>query len=265
MKLGRNLRHVLTLFAGFAIGIHVAVFLHELGHALGYWVSGGIVTRLVMEAPAPVGHVSGSTTNPYPYTWGGVVFGSLVTLVPLALSWRLTGKPTLRFTLLMVAAFCLSHNGLYLFVGGFLPFGDALDMIRLGAPRFLLVLMGLPLLAGSVVVLAWAIRTVGLRPEEPAWKWVVVAELGLFPVPALTLMPLLSPTASRAMQESMLLYAACYAACFALAGLRAHSAARSGDAGADRLLMPGSWRTPLVLFAAAFVLIGVEWLAFRPR
>jgi hypothetical protein len=256
-------RTMVTLFAGFAIGIHIAVFAHEMGHALGYWVSGGSVSAIVMEAPAPTGYVIGSTADPRPVVWGGVVFGSLVTLIPLGLSRALARKSLARFAALMVAAFCLAHNGLYLFVGGLLPFGDAVGMIDRGAPPWLLVLLGLPLLAGFVMVLASALQGVDLDPAEPAWKWIVTVEAGLFPVPALTLMPLLSPAASRQMQSSMLLYAATYATCFALAAWRARSAARARNSDDEHFLMPRSWRVPVTLFAAAVMLIAIEWLSFR--
>lgn len=259
-----NIRIILTLFAGFAIAIHIAVFLHELGHAFGYWISGGAVTAIVMEAPAPTGYVRGSSADPRPVVWGGVVFGSLVTLIPLVIARYVAPKSPLRFTALMVASFCLSHNGLYLFVGGFVPFGDALGMIDLGAPRWLLILLGLPLLSGFVLVLASAIPMVGLGPADSLWKWIVSVELGLFPVPALTLIPVLSPAASQEMKSSMLVYAACYAACFVIAAYRARSVAQARDAEYNNSLMPNSWRVTAALIAAGFVLIAAEWVAFRP-
>jgi hypothetical protein len=262
--LAHELRKVLTLFAGFAIGIHIAVFLHELGHALGYWISGGSVIAIVMNAPAPTGHVVGGAQVRGPYTWGGVVFGSLCAVFPLALSRYLARSSATRFTALMVAAFCLAHNGLYLFVGGILPFGDAIGMIELGAPHWLLIVLGMPLLAAFIFVLASAIQGVGPDPAISLWKWLIIVELGLFPVPALTLMPLLSPTASRNMQASMLLYAATYAACFALAGYRAWLVAQTRKADDESTRMCESWKLTIRLFAVAFLLIAVEWIAFRP-
>ena len=264
VSLLNNIRMILTLFAGFAIGIHIAVFLHELGHALGYWISGGSVIAIVMNAPAPTGYVSGSSADSRPPIWGGVVFGSLCTLIPLAISKYSAKLATVRFAALMVAAFCLAHNGLYLFVGGILPFGDALGMIDLGAPHWLLILLGLPLLTGFVVVLASAIQAVNFDPAEPIWKWIIIVELGLFPVPALTLVPLLSPATSRAMKSSMLLYAACYAACFAIAAYRARLVAQSHDAPNKSSQMPQSWQVTAALFAVGIVIVAIEWGAFRP-
>ena len=45
-----NVRQIVTLFAGVVIGMHAAVLLHEFGHALGFWFSGGTVVRIVMQA-----------------------------------------------------------------------------------------------------------------------------------------------------------------------------------------------------------------------
>lgn len=259
-----NIRIILTLFAGFAIAIHIAVFLHELGHALGYWISGGSVIAIVMEAPAPTGYVRGSSADPRPVVWGGVVFGSFVALVPRAIARYVAPKSPVSFTALMVASFCLAHNGLYLFVGGIVPFGDALGMIDLGAPRWLLILLGLPLLTGFILVLASAIQAVGLVRVDPIWKWLLVVELGLFPVPALTLMPVLSLAASQQMKSSMVLYAATYAACFAIAAYRARSVAQARGAEHNSSRMRQSWQDTAALFAVTFVLIAVEWVAFRP-
>src|SRR5262249_42182532 len=112
-----DFRRTLTLFAGFLIGIHIAVFLHELGHALGTWIGGGHVSAIVMLAPLPAGYVTGSAPNPLPSIWGGVAFGSLCTLAPLLAARCLDAKSPVRFAALMTAAFCLGHNAIYLFVG----------------------------------------------------------------------------------------------------------------------------------------------------
>jgi len=258
-----HIRNILTLFAGFALGIHVAVFLHELGHALGIWIGGGTVTAIVMMAPLPAGTVEGSAPNPFPNVWGGVAFGTLCTLAPLLAAWRLAPQSPVRFAALMVAAFCLAHNAIYLFVGSFAPFGDARNMILLGAPRLLLFVLGLPLLIGFVVVLSSAIQAVGLRPTDSAWKWIVVVELGLLPVPALTVIPLFSHATPSDMKLSMSLLVATYAACFAIAARRARAGALSrGDPEISQ--MPQRWWVTVALFAAAVLFILVEWVAFRP-
>ena len=101
-KLVNDVRRIVILFAGFAFGIHVAVFLHECGHALGGWLSGGVVVDFVMQAPLPAGYVqmdASGPSNPFYANmlwWGGVTFGSLAALAPLLFARRtqtLTWKP----------------------------------------------------------------------------------------------------------------------------------------------------------------------------
>jgi hypothetical protein len=50
-----DFRLIVTLLAGFAIGIHVAVLLHEFGHALGSLLSGTPMDDIEMLAPLPTG------------------------------------------------------------------------------------------------------------------------------------------------------------------------------------------------------------------
>jgi hypothetical protein len=257
-----DLRRVLTLFAGFLIGMHVAVFLHELGHALGHWIGGGRVTVIVMQAPLPAGHVIGTSSDRRWPVWGGVGFGSLIALVPLFAAQLLPNRSRLRFATLMIAAFCLAHNGVYLFVGGLFPFSDASNMIALGNPRWLLFLLGVPLIIAFIAVLSAAIRAVDLCASESIGKWILVTEIGLWSFPALMVTSMLFMPVPSNVRTPTMAFVACYAVCFAIAGCWARSAPRDGDEGVRG--MPAKWSTAAMLLAAAACLIGIEWLAFRP-
>jgi hypothetical protein len=257
-----DLRRILTLFAGFVIGMHLAVFLHELGHALGYWVSGGTVKAIVMEAPLPAGHVKGISPNSFLPVWGGVGFGTLIAMAPLFTARWLAGRTCVRFAMMMTAAFCLGHNGMYLFVGGLIPFADASFMIALGTPRWLLFLFGIPLVATFVFVLTQAIRAVDLRPSESIWKWIIITELGLWSFLALMMTSMVFMPVPTEVRKPTLAFVGCYAACFAIAAWRARSVSRQSEA--PGLQMPANWSTAANLFMAAVLLVGVEWLVFRP-
>lgn len=89
--------------------------IHECGHALFGWLTGGAVRRVVLH-PLTISRTD-LDLNPYPLTvcWAGLVFGSIapimVWLAARAAKWP--GEYWLRF----FAGFCLIANGAYLAVG----------------------------------------------------------------------------------------------------------------------------------------------------
>ncbi|HET6882427.1 MAG TPA: M50 family metallopeptidase, partial [Pirellulales bacterium] len=93
--------------------------LHECGHMLNAWLSGGRVMHVELP-PRGLGHTQVSP-NPAPrfVAWGGAVWGSLLGTVPVLVVRR--GELARWFSRLF-AGFCLIANGVYLGVGCF--FGD---------------------------------------------------------------------------------------------------------------------------------------------
>jgi hypothetical protein len=132
-----------VLFAAFVV---IASWLgmqgvHEFGHAVVAWATGGRVERVVL-LPWSISRTDVSQ-NPHPLAvvWGGPVFGVAVPLVAWGILKlrRSSLVPAIRF----FAGFCLVANGLYLGMGSFGEgIGDAADLLRLGAPRWCLMLFG---------------------------------------------------------------------------------------------------------------------------
>lgn len=114
---------------------------HESGHILGAWLTGGTVSRVALH-PLAISRTDLSY-NPQPLivVWAGPVFGALA---PLA-AWGLAAAAALRGSYLVrfFAGFCLIANGCYLGIGSFEGIGDAGDLLRLGAPPWQLWLFGL--------------------------------------------------------------------------------------------------------------------------
>jgi len=114
---------------------------HELGHCLGAWATGGTVEKVVLH-PLAISRTD-LARNPQPLVvvWAGPLFGVLLPLmiwVVLAIAHgRLTWPP--RF----FAGFCLLANGIYIGIGSFEGIGDAGDMLRHGSPIWTLWLFGL--------------------------------------------------------------------------------------------------------------------------
>jgi hypothetical protein len=114
---------------------------HELGHALGAWSTGGEVSRVVLH-PLAISRTEVSH-NPSPgvVVWAGPIVGVLLPIAVwgLALLIRMPGAFVLRF----FAGFCLVVNGLYIGLGSFGRVGDCREMLLHGSHLWQLWLFGL--------------------------------------------------------------------------------------------------------------------------
>jgi hypothetical protein len=113
---------------------------HEFGHVLGAWLTGGDVARVVLH-PLTISRTD-LAHNPQPLivVWLGPVVG---VLLPLAMWFvaalvRMPGAFLLRF----FAGFCLIGNGAYIGVGSFDGIGDCGAMLRHGSALGQLWLFG---------------------------------------------------------------------------------------------------------------------------
>jgi len=114
---------------------------HELGHVIGAWVTGGEVARVVLH-PLTISRTD-LAHNPHPLivVWAGPILG---VLLPLALWGLATAMKTPgAFVLRFFAGFCLVANGLYIGVGSLARIGDCGEMLRHGSPPWQLWLFGL--------------------------------------------------------------------------------------------------------------------------
>lgn len=113
---------------------------HELGHVLAAWGSGGSVERVVLT-PWSISRTDLSH-NPHPLVvvWGGPLLGTLIPLV----MWRIAElvRWSETFLLRFFTGFCSIANGVYIGYGSFDRIGDAGDMLRHGSPVWVLWLFG---------------------------------------------------------------------------------------------------------------------------
>jgi hypothetical protein len=113
---------------------------HELGHVLGAWLTGGQVTRVVLW---PLGFSRtdvGNNMRPLVVAWAGPIVGIVLPLLLWAIAWaiRMPGAFVLRF----FAGFCCIANGLYIGLGSFGRVGDCNEMLRYGSVSWQLWLFG---------------------------------------------------------------------------------------------------------------------------
>jgi hypothetical protein len=116
--------------------------IHELGHVLLAYVTGGEVIKVALHPLILSRTDLGLNPHPSAVVWGGPVVGSaLPALVWLLAAWRqFPGIYLFRF----FAGFCLIANGLYIGIGSFLANGaDPGVMLEHGSPRWVLICFGL--------------------------------------------------------------------------------------------------------------------------
>jgi len=134
-------RYTLILFAiSSAITCWLGMMLvHECGHVLGAWATGGTVERVVFYPTVFSRTDLGENPHPLVVAWAGPVFGAVV---PLA-AWGLARLFARRVVLLqMFAGWCLIANGLYIGAASFLNIADAKEMMRHGSPGWVLWVFG---------------------------------------------------------------------------------------------------------------------------
>ncbi len=132
--------------------------IHECGHVLGTWISGGKSHRVVI--PLIGFSRTDARINPHPLieVWAGPLFGWLApygVLIGMRIArHKLSGL--IRF----FAGFCAVANGAYIGAGVFIPVGDAAVMKRLGTPIWVLALFGIAALSAGL----WEWHLLGKRP-----------------------------------------------------------------------------------------------------
>jgi len=123
---------------------------HECGHVLHAWWSGGTVVEVVLHPTAFSRTDVAPNPRPVFERWGGPVWGCAI---PLAL-WlvvRRLARPC-DYLPRFFAGFCLIANGAYLAGGSFGRIGDAGDLLRHGVPQWQLIAFGVAaVLAGLLL------------------------------------------------------------------------------------------------------------------
>ncbi|MGI9457177.1 MAG: glycosyl hydrolase family 18 protein [Aeoliella sp.] len=113
---------------------------HELGHMLAAWLTGGRVAGWELK-PWSISRTD-VDPNPQPLAvaWGGAGFGVFAPIAVAPLGRR---SPRARSLLWFFAGFCLIANGAYLAFGSIDRVGDAGELLRHGASAWQLWLFGI--------------------------------------------------------------------------------------------------------------------------
>lgn len=139
---------------------------HEFGHVLGAWATGGDVRRVVLHPLAISRTDFSESSSPGVVVWAGPVVGAALPVVGwlLALASRWRAAFLLRF----FAGFCLVTNGLYIGLGSFGGVGDCGEMLRHGASRWQLWAFGSTVVPAGLLLWHGQGKHFGLGPHaEP--------------------------------------------------------------------------------------------------
>ena len=123
---------------------------HEFGHMLHAWISGGVVINVVLH-PLEISRTDVSPNpNPAFVAWGGLVWGSVIPLIAFlaALRWFRSAE----FYASISAGFCLIANGVYFAAGSVSPVGDTRVLRSLGTSPAVFAVAGLPIAALGLYV-----------------------------------------------------------------------------------------------------------------
>ncbi len=207
---GKQVRRVgLLLMGAYLLAGPAGAMLHELGHALPVWLTGGEIESIVIH-PLSWSYTNwgADVTHPVLGVWSGSLFGFVASVLIFALVWRWR-RPALAPLLLLGVLGGIS-NGVYL-LGGM---GDPVTLIEAGQPAWLvrgagvaMVIVGfgmgwlaLPAL-GVGVLASGGQRTLALllgfgpwiaamlmyqvaRGEADLWYWLTEAAIALVLMPA---------------------------------------------------------------------------------
>lgn len=126
------------------------MMVHEFGHVLGAWVSGGTVER-VFHDPFSFSYTL-LERNPHPrlVAWAGPMLGVLIPAAAFAVAQLLRAR--WAYLLRFFAGFCLVANGAYIGAGVFMPVADAQDLLRHGASQVSMAAFGLVSLCAGLLL-----------------------------------------------------------------------------------------------------------------
>jgi len=144
------------------------MLVHEAGHVVAAWSSGGVVQRLVWTA------LDFSRTdvhpNPHPLivAWAGPLAGCLLPLIAFALLRRRFVRT--RLIAAYFAGFCLIANGTYIGIGAFEPIGDADVMLRHATPPAVMMIFGVA--ASATGLMLW--HRASADANRTMWKHLAI-------------------------------------------------------------------------------------------
>lgn len=115
--------------------------LHEAGHCIAAWWTGGVVERIHFPLLGFSQTILSANPHPLAVAWAGPLVGALVPALLIVIAPY--NRSNLAVALRFFSGFSLIANGLYLGLGGFDRVGDCAELLNNGAQLWQLVTFGI--------------------------------------------------------------------------------------------------------------------------
>lgn len=180
----RNLlKSILLLFGSYVFARYLSTFIHEHGHAIAVWVTGGIVNRIIFTpfSGSCVIHFRTPADCENFVTWSGPLLAVFVGLLLVIIIWRWR-RPSLMPVLLTGVAACI-HNGFSLIFSCLSETsGDANNLVTFGGtPKAVVLAVGFPMFLIGVFLFIKYLPMFGLQSRDGFKRRILVIGPGLFP------------------------------------------------------------------------------------
>lgn len=173
---------ILLLFGCTAIGYNLTTMLHELGHALSLWLTGGRVERITLNPFSwSCTYYAAPPTHPILTSCAGALSDMLLTMLLMIVASFLHYQ-LMRLMLVITGIVAIAHSGIYAIIDTMAcSGGDPTTLIQAGVSQIAIFAIGALLIAVSIVFALYAVQFVGFQPGDSLAKRIVVLESGLLP------------------------------------------------------------------------------------
>jgi hypothetical protein len=174
----RSLKSALMLFGSFAFGHNFSNIIHESGHALSTWASGGTNIHISLH-PFDRPFVTAGTFQPsLLIASSGIVLETLLPLLLLLIIGPISSPYWMPLTMTLIMA--LLKDGVYLVFDTISQSrGDPTALARLGISKFLMIITGICMTCSGIAIAGVFSPLLGIRTNDSIRSRIIILEAGL--------------------------------------------------------------------------------------
>lgn len=187
MSINKYIKVSVFIFGSFSFGWAYGTVLHELGHAIAVWATGGVVQEITIN-PLSWSYTfySGVINYPQLVTWSGLILGSAMGLFIFFLVRKWTSYFLVPFLFLGLAPLLLG-GGYYLVDTFVSTTGDAYSLIQAGVSKYIVLSVAFITLALGTYYMIQITDRLGIKSQDTFIERVSLLGSGIIPFFILTL------------------------------------------------------------------------------